>query len=293
MAEQAHVELDADEEQEVEERGLPAPHVVFETIRSEGERELARATSALLFSGLAAGLSMGFSLIATATLHARLPDAPWRPLVESFGYSTGFVAVILGRQQLFTENTLTGVLPALVAFNARVLLKLARLWALVLAANLTGCAIVAFALAATPIVPPEHRAAFAAIASPELALPPLTAFARAIFAGWLVALMVWLLPASEGGAKPLIVIGLTYLIAICGFPHIIAGSVDAFYQIFRGDATLAGALTSFFIPTLCGNIAGGVVIVSILGFGQVFEDHIAPGGPPRTGARPRGSRASG
>lgn len=274
------VELEPEQVEEAEERALPRPQVVFETIRKEGELELERATSALLFSGLAAGLAMGFSLIATATLHARLPNAPWRPLVEGFGYSTGFVVVVLGRQQLFTENTLTAVLPALVAVRASAWLKLLRLWALVLAANLVGCAIVAFILAATPVIVSADRSAFAEVARNALAGDAGTHFWRAIFAGWLIALMVWLLPASEGGAKPLIIVGLTYLISICDFPHIIAGSVDTFYALFSGLVTIGTAFGTFFVPTLCGNVVGGVLIVSLLNFGQIVADHVKTGGTP-------------
>src|SRR5581483_11878080 len=129
------VELEEREAEEVEQRRLPPPHVVFETIRQEGERELDRSTAALLWSGLAAGLSMGFSLISTGVLHHALPDASWRLLLESFGYTVGFLIVILGRQQLFTENTLTPVLPILAAPSVKALRSLGRLWGVVFAAN--------------------------------------------------------------------------------------------------------------------------------------------------------------
>src|SRR5215207_8851999 len=101
------------EHREAEERSAPSGKVVYKAILKEGEGELARSSSALFWSGLAAGLSMGLSMIAEGLLHAHLPDAPWRPLVAKFGYSVGFLIVILGRQQLFTENTLTPVLPLL------------------------------------------------------------------------------------------------------------------------------------------------------------------------------------
>lgn len=228
----------------------------------------------MLFSGVAAGLSMGFSLIATATLHAHLANTPWRTLVEGFGYSTGFAVVVLGRQQLFTENTLTAVLPALVVFRRNVLLKLMRLWGLVLLANIVGCAIVAFMLAATPVIAGANQSAFADVAARILDNDPVTAFCRAIFAGWLIALMVWLLPASEGGTNAIIIVWLTYLIAICGFPHIIAGSVDVLYMLDRHLTTPVHAIVNFFIPTLCGNVVGGVFLVSLLNYGQVFADHV-------------------
>src|SRR3954453_15635744 len=94
-------------EEEAHERASPGGEVVYKAIMREGEDELDRPSSALFWSGLAAGLSMGFSLIAEGLLRAHLPDAPWRPTVAKFGYSLGFLIVVLGRQQLFTENTLT------------------------------------------------------------------------------------------------------------------------------------------------------------------------------------------
>src|SRR3954454_8465175 len=97
------------EHEEAEERSAPSGRIVYKAILKEGEDELTRPSSALFWSGLAAGLSMGFSLVAEGLLRHRLPDAPWRPLVTKFGYSAGFLIVILGRQQLFTENTLTPV----------------------------------------------------------------------------------------------------------------------------------------------------------------------------------------
>ena len=106
-------ELSDVERREVTKRAQISALVVHETVREEGERELNRPSKDLALSGLAAGLSMGFSLVFQGLLHAYLPAAPWLPLVDNLGYSVGFVIVVLGRQQLFTENTLTAILPLL------------------------------------------------------------------------------------------------------------------------------------------------------------------------------------
>src|SRR4051812_39395890 len=124
------------EEQEVHERSAPSGKVVYKAILKEADAELERPSSALAWSGLAAGMSMGLSFIAEALMQAHLPDKPWRPLISKLGYSVGFVVVILGRQQLFTENTLTPVLPLLLRKDRKTLLNMLRLWAVVLAANL-------------------------------------------------------------------------------------------------------------------------------------------------------------
>ena len=163
-----HLDLNESEKEEAKERSSASPPVIHEAVRREGEEELKRTSSALAWSGLAAGLSMGFSLIAEGLLRSKLPDAPWRPLVTKFGYSAGFLLVILGRQQLFTENTLTPMLPLFHRKDAQTLLNVARLWAVVLATNMLGALMISFILARTGAFPPELHAAFGGIAKESI-----------------------------------------------------------------------------------------------------------------------------
>ena len=137
----------------VEAHSRPNAALIHETIRAEGESELARSVPALLLSGLAAGLAMGLSLITEGLLHAHLPEAPWRDLVSKIGYAVGFLVVVLGRQQLFTENTLTPILPLLYNRNMRTFGRVARLWIFVLTANVAGTWAVSAVLAGTDLSP--------------------------------------------------------------------------------------------------------------------------------------------
>src|SRR3954452_4757207 len=155
-----HLELSESELEEAQERSSVTVHVVHEAGRREGEEELKRTSSALAWSGLAAGLSIGFSLILEGLLRSRLPDAPWRNLISKFGYSAGFVLVILGRQQLFTENTLTPVLPLFHKKDRATLWNVARLWSVVLVANMVGALAIAWTLGNPPAFPPEVRGTF-------------------------------------------------------------------------------------------------------------------------------------
>src|SRR3954453_5957239 len=123
-----------DDREEAEERSSPSAHVVYEAIRKEGRHELERKSSSLAWSGLAAGMSMGFSFLTQGLLRHHLPETAWAPLVTNLGYATGFLIVILGRQQLFTENTLTVILPLLLQKTVRDLVKVLRLWSVVLMA---------------------------------------------------------------------------------------------------------------------------------------------------------------
>src|SRR3954452_9266617 len=122
-----HLALSESELEEAKERSSVTVHVVHEAVRREGEEELKRTSSALAWSGLAAGLSMGFSFIAEGLLRSKLPDQPWRPIISKLGYSAGFLLVILGRQQLFTENTLTPMLPLFHNKDRSTLLNVTRL----------------------------------------------------------------------------------------------------------------------------------------------------------------------
>src|SRR5215212_6243771 len=150
-------ELSEEEQEEVEWRGAPRTEVVYEAVREEGEGELKRSSATLAWDGLAAGLAMGFSLVAEGLLRSHLPDAGWRPLVAKLGYSVGFLIIVLGRHQLFTENTLTAVLPFLQRRDGHTLAQVLRLWAVVLAANLAGALLFASVLARTELFEPHVR----------------------------------------------------------------------------------------------------------------------------------------
>ncbi|MBW0000192.1 MAG: formate/nitrite transporter family protein [Verrucomicrobia bacterium] len=261
-------EEDKREAAEIEERIAPNAGVVYATIVRQGEDELARPNSALAFSGLAAGLSMGFSFIAEALLTAALPDAPWRNLITKFGYSFGFLIVILGRQQLFTENTLTPVLPLLDQFTWKRLVQVCKLWVVVLIANMIGVCLLALVLAKVPVLDEPVRQTLKTLGEHVFAGPIPITFARAAFAGWLIALMVWLLPFAET-ARVLVIILLTYLIGLGRFDHIIAGSTEKFYLLFTGAEDFGSLLFRFWLPTLLGNMCGGILLVAVLNHGQV------------------------
>jgi len=256
------------EKKQVQERVAVGVNVVYEAIRLEGEIELARPAAALAWSAFAAGLSMGFSFVAEALLRTHLPPAPWTPLITKFGYSLGFLIVILGRQQLFTENTLTAVLPVLLHKSGKALMRVARLWGIVLSANLLGTCMFAYFVAYTSIFDRQTKAAFYAIGYAHIGIGFGTTFLRAIFAGWLIALMVWLLPGAEH-ARVTIIIILTYIVGLGGFAHIIAGSTTVFYLVAIKAVSWGDYTLYFFFPTLVGNIFGGVSLVAALGHAQV------------------------
>jgi formate-nitrite transporter family protein len=271
--------LDEREQAQAAEHAAPAALVIHEVVREEGELELRRRGEALLWSGFAAGLSMGFSLLTLALIRSGLPDEPWRPLVDSFGYCVGFVIAILGRQQLFTESTLTAVLPLMVRRDVATLRAVMRLWAIVLSANLAGTII--FAL----LISPEHlfsepvRRSLVQTGEEILRASITEKFTKAMLAGWLIALMVWLLPSARS-ARLFVIILLTYVVALGRFPHVVAGSADAAFAVVSGHARIFDYLLRFLLPTLIGNTVGGVALVAFLNHAPLAPElqSDAPGG---------------
>jgi formate/nitrite transporter FocA (FNT family) len=266
------VQLSHDEEREVRKRSALRAAVVFETVRREGETEVSRPALALAFSGLAAGLSMGASLVGTGVLRAYLPDMPWRTLVENLGYTLGFLIVILGRQQLFTENTLTAILPVLDdPDKPKKFMQMLRLWGIVLVTNLIGAGIFAEVVAKTRMFEPIVKSAFLQIGLQALHPTFVEVLWRGILAGWLIALVVWLLPAANPQRVWIIVI-ITWLVGAAGLSHIIAGSVEALYAVAAGNWTWTAYVTGFLVPVFIGNCIGGVGLVAILNYGQVVPE---------------------
>src|ERR1700712_647669 len=255
----------------VEGHSRPNAALIHEIIRAEGEGELSREVPALLLSGLAAGLAMGFSLMTEGLLRAHLPDAPWRDLVSKLGYAVGFLVVVLGRQQLFTENTLTPILPLLYNRDLPTFGRVARLWALVLIANVTGTWAVSAVFAGTDLFPSEVKTAFSAISQHAIEASFGGTVLKGIFAGWIIALLVWLMPGS-GESRLAVIVLLTWLVSVAGFAHVVAGSVDVSFLVLTGQADTVDYLWRFFIPTLLGNIVGGVTLVAALNYGQVASE---------------------
>lgn len=256
------------EERQVEDHSSLVIGVVYQAVKNEGEAELGRSSLALAWSGLAAGLSMGFSLILTSLLHSGIPPAPWRPLITNLGYTAGFVIVILGRQQLFTENTLTVILPLLDRRDWMTLRNVLRLWGIVLLFNLIGATIFAWVVGNTGIFAPDQLRAMTEVGEGAAAGSFGHTFLTGIFGGWLIALIVWLLPSAES-ARFWVIIFITYIVGLSEFAHVIAGSIEVLFLVMTHQLSFTYYLGYFLLPALMGNIIGGVSLVALLSHAQV------------------------
>ena len=259
-------------EHEAERHQLPEGEVIYRAVRQDGDHALAWSADRLAWSGFAAGISMGFSFGAEGLLRAHMPDTESTPLISKFGYTLGFVIVVLGRQQLFTEQTLTAILPLLSRDRpGGAIASVARLWIVVLIANILGTALFAMTAAWTNAFDPDVRVAFTLIGREVMAHDFWTTMLRGVMAGFLIATMIWLLPGS-GSARLWIVVLLTYTVGIAGLPHIIAGSTEALYLVMINERAFSDYLINFFVPTLTGNAIGGVTLVAALAHAQHAPD---------------------
>ncbi len=178
---------------------------------------------------------------------------------------------MLSRQQLFTENTITAVLPLLKSFTALNVGRVIRLWSVVFAANMAGALVAALFYGFTPALSPELRDGALEISRELLSNNSKEMFFRSIPAGFLIAAMVWLIPNADTARFHMVGL-LTYLIAIGGFTHIVVGSVEAFLLIFIGELPIAEFFGHFLIPVLVGNIIGGTALFALISYAQVMSE---------------------
>lgn len=245
--------------------------VLHEIVRDEGEEELARPPGSLWWSAVTAGMALSGSTAGKGTLHHHLPEAEWTPLVEGFGYAFGFILVVLGRLQLFTENTFTAVLPLMARRDRHTLFLTARLWGMVLVGNFVGTLLFAFAAVRVGIFPTEHLESFLTVSREAMDHSALEMGLLGVPAGFLLAILVWVRPSAHS-EEILIILAITYFISVGDFSHIIVGSSEAFLLMVAGEMGPLEVLGRFIGPTLAGNIVGGTGLFAVLARIQVRKE---------------------
>lgn len=257
---------------------LPAASV-YQIVADEGRKELRRPATSLWWSAVAAGFAMGASVVGLGAFHLAAPADPGAArLLVSLGYPFGFAIVILSRLQLFTENTVTPILPLLLEPTRRRWAQTGRLWLLVLVGNLVGAAVFAALTVHGGLVAEPLRTGMIEVSSEFLARSPTETFSQGLLAGFLIAALVWMLPTVRGG-EVLAIFLVTYLIGISGAPHVIAGAVEMFVAALAGRIGVGEALGLHILPTLGGNVLGGTGLFAMLAFGQVWRE-LRDGAPP-------------
>lgn len=247
----------------------PSPEEIHERIRKPAEEEMERTTASLFFSALSAGLLIGFSFLGTGYVTMASPGAEpaaWAALV----YPLGYAFVVLGRSEMFTENTLEPIIPLLHRRDRETLRQTARFWIVLLVGNQIGTLLFALAMARTPAVDAALRPALEATAVHGTAGGFGFVLYRAVFAGWLVALLTWLIASTRGTGAQLVFVWLTTApIYALRLRHSVAGAVDAWYLAATDAMGWLEVLHGFILPAVIGNAIGGVVLVALLNWGQI------------------------
>jgi formate/nitrite transporter FocA (FNT family) len=256
----------------VEEHRPLTSEETFRVVSESGQEELRRPAFSLMWSGLAAGLALGFSVVTEAVMIGHLPkDAAWTPLVADMGYTVGFVLVVLGRLQLFTENTITPVLSICKHPTRSNFAALGRNWSIVLSANLVGAFLFAAFAMLTPAISPEAKTGILELGRHVAHDGFMVTVVKGIGAGFLIAALVWVLANTES-SKFFVVFVVTYVIALCGFAHVIAGTMEISALILAGQLGISAAIFGFIVPALIGNIIGGTVLFGFISYAQVSRE---------------------
>ncbi|MDC4363107.1 formate/nitrite transporter family protein [Acinetobacter baumannii] len=259
------------EKMAVEEHEKLSPRLVYEIIRRDGAEELDRPTAALIFSGIAAGLVISFSFVFKAIIASYIPtDAIWTDLITNFGYTIGFLIAILGHMQLFTENTITTVVPLFKPFTLDKLRAVGRLWGIVILCNIIGTGLASLFFLTTDLFTPNIDKALDELAHHVGSFSAIQNLLKGVMSGLLIAALVWMLPSVSN--KFLVIFFMTYLIGLGDFTHVVVGSTEMSYLVWQGEASLGEYMFNFLIPTTIGNIIGGTGVFTLLIYGQVTEE---------------------
>jgi formate-nitrite transporter family protein len=242
---------------------------IFEAAIKNARAELRRSGRKLAFSGIAGGLTMGLTGLAVASIRAFLGDGGWRELVSFLMYPVGFIAVIIGRAQLFTENTLYPVI--LVFDERRHVGETLRLWAIVFTANIAGAFFFALLAAKSSALQTGVFNQLVRLGTEASTGAMSHFFWSGVIGGWLIALVAWTVTASHWTIGQLTMIYLlTFVVGVGRFAHCIASSCEILVSVVAGAVPIAGYFT-WLLPATLGNICGGVLIVSLLNYAQVKE----------------------
>lgn len=243
-------------------------HQIFAGVVKNARRELERPSKALAFSGLAGGMTMGLTGLAVAIMRATVGnDTGVHEALSMVFYPVGFISVIIGRAQLFTENTLYPVV--LILDERKHVLSTARLWAVVLFTNVLGAAAFAWLAVRTGALSTEYVRELVALGVSSGQQASAHVFWSGVIGGWIIALVAWMVSASTWTIGQIVVIWLlTYIVGAGHFAHCVATSGEILGAVW-GHALPLTTYLKWLVPATLGNITGGVVIVSLLNYGQV------------------------
>lgn len=244
---------------------------ILELQTEEASKEFERPTRGLALSALSAGLDIGFSVLLMTVVAELLHGTPRAvsELARAAAYPLGFLFVILGRSELFTEHTTLSLLPVLARKHSP--LALLRVWGTIYVFNLLGAALFAFALSRVgPALKLFSPQMLGEIVRPMLEFSAGTVVLSGLFAGWLMGLVSWLVAASKDTVGQIVIIAMvTGVLALCRFHHCVVGSVELLSACFAGQGVTLTDYARFLGLVTLGNCVGGTCFVALIKFGHI------------------------
>ena len=261
------------DQKSIEQKPQKSQQLILQHTEEAALTQLERSSKGLILSGISAGLDIGFSVLLMAimltTFNGIFPPAVVRFLTANM-YPIGFIFVILGRSELFTEHTTLAILPVLQGLAS--IKKLLRLWAIVYISNIFGGLV--FALILSYFAGSLHflnKDAFAQIAEAFISNSWLTTLLSALLAGWLMGLLAWLVAAARETISQIFIIWtVTAAIGFASLPHCIVGNIEIASGLFSGQVSFSQYL-QFLAPVTIGNAIGGLLFVGILKFSHTIN----------------------
>ena len=242
---------------------------IFDAAVLNAREEIKRSPRTLAFSATLGGLTMGLTGLGVASARAYLGNSPAAQFVSMMLYPVGFIAVIIGRAQLFTENTLYPVV--LVLDERKYVFETLRLWLVVFSANVLGAFLFSLLAMRTGALKPEIADQLIRLGIDSVTGSNAHFFWGGIIGGWLIAMVAWEVTASHWTIGQLVMVWiLTFVVGIGRLSHCIAGSGEILAGVVSGQVAAVEFFRWLLFAT-CGNIVGGVVIVSVLNYGQVRD----------------------
>ncbi len=246
-------------------------HEVFQRIVVAADEEATIGRRELFFSALAAG----FAITVTYLLYASLTAATGSdPILSALLYPLGFVFIILGGYQLYTENTL----PPVVLLLERLISvpRLLTIWSVVVLGNFAGGALGALVLARAGVFSEDAAGAASYIARKGFETPFWGLFFKAAFAGLIVAGVVWVVYAVRDNVTRFLVVYLAFLaIPFGNLFHVVVSFTEVMYVVFRGSPELfLPGMTGFVFPVLLGNTIGGSLFVTVVNYFQTTQERL-------------------
>jgi len=239
---------------------------VFQRIIVAADEEIDTGTRELFFSALAGGFAITLTFLIYSSMTAKSDS----PVIAAMLYPIGFIYIILGGYQLYTENTLPPV--ALVLERLASFPTLIRTWVVVAIGNFAGGAFGALILAHTGVFSPEVAATALEISRKGVETGFWDLFFKAGFAGLIVAGVVWLDFAARDTISRFFLVYIAFLvIPLADLFHVVVSFTELMYLFYLGEAALLPGLVSFVLPVFLGNTIGGVVLVTVVNYFQTTE----------------------